>query len=114
MLFPDVIVPSQWSESRGASGDTTPEQRLHQALLLDAVHQLNRYRASDSVIARQMVAEVEAWIREPDDPDTPINFRTCCETGFPRLDPDAMREALLKQFRPLYMRRNFVANKHRG
>jgi hypothetical protein len=101
-LYP--LMPSQWLDMRRTAIVQNPEQRLHLALIEDALRDavgilrlrdayVNRKLAYENFKIQALCAEATLWILDPQY-DSAISFETCCEAI--GLSEEAIREALVR------------------
>jgi hypothetical protein len=91
-ITPDIVTPAQWwVGGRREDPRFHGTKQLMLAVLVDALQGLQNCTASDSVIKRQRLAEVEAWIADRD-AQGPFAFETVCEAL--GIDADYLRSGL--------------------
>lgn len=88
-LEPDTLVAGPGEALDGAR--LQPEKRLQLAVLADAVLTVHRCSGVRGKEARDLLAEVDAWLAS-DASDWPFSFVTVCETL--RFDPDYIRRGI--------------------
>jgi hypothetical protein len=89
---PDILTPAQWYA--GVHGDDPRfhgTKQLMLAVLVDALQGPQNCTASDSVIKRRRLAEVETWIADRD-AQGPFAFESVCEAL--GIDADYLRNGL--------------------
>jgi len=87
-LQPDVVLPSQFFESRRK---LTPEQGLMIAVLQDAIDYVAKYRDATDHSGRSLLDETMGWFLA-EDSDWPYSFECVCSVF--DLDANAVRRAL--------------------
>jgi len=92
------LLPCQWAEPRDFL-DQVPEVRLHQAVLMDAIWTLERYRRvmAPGEILPAPVRDVVSWLTDPDgrEHDYAMTYAQALAVGYPALDSDVVTKQLL-------------------
>jgi hypothetical protein len=91
ILLPEIITPSQYYDSRGATRSNDPVARLMLAVLTDAVVSFQKTAGSGTRRGARLFAELEDWFFAQGD-DDPFAFESICDTL--GIDSDALRAGL--------------------
>lgn len=97
LFEPDTLAPSQFWDRVRSTRSHLGEHGLLFAVLEDGIDTYMKYRGTRSPFGRALFEEAQAWLNE--DAADLCSFRSLCELF--DLDPDSMREGILRLAPPV-------------
>lgn len=85
LFEPDVMTAEQWRVIHTPEGSYTPDERLRQAVVIEALHALEKMGKTRDPVAQTLARQALDWIRDYDG-DYVVTFREAIEHGYPKIE----------------------------